>query len=104
MSELLFLALATVAGLALGSLFFGGLWWTVRKGILCRWSTFWFFGSMLLRMGVVLTGFYFVGRGDWKRLVACLSGFVIARFIVTRVTRTRIENPFSLAKDNRHAS
>jgi F1F0 ATPase subunit 2 len=103
MSELLFLALALVAGLMLGAIFFGVLWWTVRKGISSRWSAFWFFGSMLLRMVMVLTGFYFVGRGDWKRLVACLLGFVIARFIVTRLTRTRVETPASIAREANHA-
>ena len=103
MSELLFLALALVAGLGLGAIFFVGLWWTVRKGISSRWSAFWFFASMLVRMGMVLAGFYFVGRGDWKRLVACLLGFVVARFIVTRLTRTRIENPASIAKEASHA-
>jgi F1F0 ATPase subunit 2 len=103
MNEPLLLALALVAGLVLGVFFFGGLWWTVRKGVSSKWSALWFLGSKLLRMGIVLVGFYFVGRGDWKRMVACLLGFVIARFIVMRLTRTRIENPFSIAKDNRHA-
>jgi len=103
MHELLFLAFALMAGLALGTVFFGALWWTVRMGVSSRWTAFWFFGSMLLRMGMALAGFYFVGRGDWKRLVACLLGFVIARFIVTRLTRTRIETPDSIAKEASHA-
>jgi len=103
MNEFLFLALALVAGLVLAAFFFGGLWWTVRKGISSKWSALWFLGSRLVRMGIVLVGFYFVGRGDWKRLVACLLGFVIARFIVTRLTRTRIENSASIAKESRHA-
>jgi F1F0 ATPase subunit 2 len=103
MSELLFLTLALAAGLVLGAVFFGALWWTVRQGISSRWTAVWFFGSMVLRMGLVLAGFYFVGRGDWKRLVACLLGFVIARFIVTRLTRTRIETPASIAKEADHA-
>jgi F1F0 ATPase subunit 2 len=46
---------------------------------------------MLLRTGIVLAGFYFIARGQWERLVACLCGFVIsrmmARVIVTRLTR-----------------
>jgi F1F0 ATPase subunit 2 len=103
MNNFLFLGLALVAGLGLGAIFFGALWWTVRKGISSRWSAFWFFASMLLRMSMVLSGFYFVGRGDWKRLVACLLGFVIARIIVTRLTRARIENPASIAKEAGHA-
>jgi F1F0 ATPase subunit 2 len=103
MNSLLFLALALVSGLLLGALFFGGLWWTVRKGVLSKSPALWFLGSMLLRMGIVLVGFYLVGRGDWQRLVACLLGFIIARLIVTRLTRTRIENSASIAKEANHA-
>ena len=103
MNDFLILALALMAGLLLGAIFFGGLWWTVRKGISSKSPAFWFLGSMLLRMGLVLAGFYFVGRGDWQRLVACLLGFIIARLIVTRLTRTRIENPASIAKEANHA-
>jgi F1F0 ATPase subunit 2 len=103
MNNFFLLALALVAGLLLGAIFFGGLWWTVRKGIFSKSPAPWFLGSMLLRMSVVLAGFYFVGRGDWQRLVTCLIGFIIARFIVMRLTRTSIEHPHSPAKEAGHA-
>jgi hypothetical protein len=38
-------------------------------------------------MGIALPGFYFVGRGHWARLVACLIGFIFARIVVTGMTR-----------------
>jgi F1F0 ATPase subunit 2 len=101
MTELLILALA--AGLVLGAIFFGGLWWTVRKGVSSKYPALWFLGSMLLRMGIVLLGFYFVGRGDWRRLVACLLGFIIARFCVMRLTRTTVEHSHFTAKEVSHA-
>ena len=103
MNNLLFLALALISGLLLGALFFGGLWWTVRKGVLSKSPALWFLGSMLLRMGIVLVGFYFVGRDDWQRLVVCLLGFIIARIIVVRLTRTPIEHSNSTVKEARHA-
>ena len=103
MNNFLILALALIAGILLGAIFFGGLWWTVRKGIAAKNAALWFLGSLLLRMSVVLTGFYFVGRGDWQRLATCLLGFVIGRIIVMRLTRTRIENPASIAKEASHA-
>ena len=53
--------------------FFGGLWWTVRKGVSSRQPALWFFGSLLLRMSIALAGFYFVSGGHWERLLACLS-------------------------------
>jgi F1F0 ATPase subunit 2 len=82
--EPLSLVLVLVAGILLGAMFFGGLWWTVQKGLSSKQPALWFFGSLLLRMSIALTGFYFVGRGHWERLVVCLLGFVIARLIVTR--------------------
>jgi F1F0 ATPase subunit 2 len=42
-------------------------------------------------MGIVLAGFYFVARGDWKKLLPCLLGFLIARFAVLRLTRSNKE-------------
>ena len=103
MNNVLFLALALVAGLLLGAIFFGGLWWTVRKGISSKSPARWVLGSMLLRMGIVLAGFYFVGRGDWRRLVSCLLGFIIARFIVMRLTRPPVEQQNSATKEASHA-
>ena len=103
MNNVIFLALALVAGLGLGVIFFGGLWWTVRKGMFTKSPALWFLASLLLRMGIVLAGFYSVGRGDWQRLVSCLLGFIIARFIVMRLTRTPIENGNSKSKEASHA-
>ncbi len=68
-------------GAALGVFFFGGLWWTVKKGLSSPRPALWFLGSLLLRSAVVLCGFYFIGDGDWKRIAACLAGFVVARLI-----------------------
>ena len=103
MNNVLFLVLALVAGLVLGAIFFGGLWLTVRKGVFSKSPALWFLGSMLLRMGIVLAGFYFIGRGNWQRLISCLLGFIIARFIVMRLTRTPIEPPHSTTKETSHA-
>ncbi len=103
MNDPLPLLLAGAAGLLLGAIFFGGLWWTVRKGLTSRQPALWFFGSMLLRMGITLAGFYFVGRGDWRRLLACLVGFVIARFVVTWLTRAPAENHSSQKPETSHA-
>jgi len=103
MNEILRVVFAGIAGLGLGVIFFGGLWWTVRKGVSSKHPAAWFLGSMLLRMGLVLAGFYFVGGGDWKRLIACLLGFIIARLLVTRLTRPGVEHPISAVKEANHA-
>jgi F1F0 ATPase subunit 2 len=96
------LSLALVTGVLLGAIFFGGLWWTVRKCVSAKQPALWFFGSVLLRMTVVLAGFYFVAHGHWERLLVCLLGFVMARVVVTRLTRAA-ENPTYWAQEASHA-
>jgi F1F0 ATPase subunit 2 len=87
-SETLKMTLAWLAGAALGVMFFGGLWWTVRRGLSSQKPALWFLGSLLARMAVALTGFYFVSGGDWRRLVLCLLGFVMARTAITRLAKS----------------
>ena len=103
MNEWLTLALTGMAGLLLGAIFFGGLWWTVRLGVASRRPALLFLGSMLLRTVVVVAGFYFVGDGHWQRLLACLFGFVIARIIVTRLAGPPLEYDNTPAKEAGHA-
>ena len=92
-NEMMTLALAWLAGTALGAVFFGGLWWTVRKAVLSPHPVLWFFGSLMLRLSIVLTGFYVVTHGQWQRLLLCLLGFVMARVAVIWLTRQPDANP-----------
>lgn len=92
MRETLTLMLAGVAGGALGAIFFGGLWWSVQKGLSSRHPARWFFGSLLLRMSIALSGIFFVSGGHWERVLACLVGFLMARPAVTWLTRRPVEN------------
>jgi F1F0 ATPase subunit 2 len=97
------LALALVAGLLLGAIFFGGLWWTVRKGVSSKRPALLFLGSLLLRTGVVIAGFYLVSDGHWQRLLVCLLGFAVARFIVTRLAGSPLEHYDASAQEPGHA-
>jgi F1F0 ATPase subunit 2 len=91
MNDAIILGFAGLAGIGLGTFFFGGLWWTIRRGTSSPCPARWFLGSALLRMGVALAGFYFIGGGEWPRLVACFVGFLVARFTITWLTKpTRI--------------
>ena len=95
-------ALALAAGAGLGAIFFGGLWWTVRKSLASRRPAYWLLGSLLLRMSIALTGFYFVGQGHWERLAACLIGFVAARLVAAWLARPAQAD--RAAQGTRHAS
>lgn len=103
MPETLTLVLAGAAGAGLGALFFGGLWWTVRKGVSSERPALWFFGSLLLRTSIVLVGFYFVSGRQWQRLLLCLLGFVVAHGIVNRVTRPPREARAAAEQEAGHA-
>ncbi len=103
MNETLALALAWLAGGALGAVFFGGLWWTVRQGVSSPRPALWFLGSGLLRMSVVLAGFYFVYGGQWNRALGCLLGFIMARLAVTWLTRPSAAKLNRPKQEARHA-
>ena len=81
------LFLALVAGGVLGIIFFGGLLYTVRKGLASDQPAIWFFASHITRMAMALVGFYFVSGGHWQRLLMCLAGFTIARIAFNKLTR-----------------
>ena len=89
MNETSLLILACGAGIAIGAIFFGGLWWTIQKGITSPRPASLFLVSAVLRMAVAMVGFYFVLGGHWRRLLVCLLGFVMARLAVTWLTREK---------------
>ncbi len=104
MTETLPLLLAWLAGGGLGTFFFGGLWWTVRRTVSSPHPGRWLFGSLLLRLGLVLTGFYLVSGDHWQRLLLCLLGFVMARFMVLRLTGSPVAPCNSTTQETGHAS
>jgi len=102
MIDSLDIGLAMIEGAMLGAIFFGGLWWTVRKAVTASQPALWFFSSMLLRMSIVVLGFYFILGDDWRGLLAGLFGFMVARIVVTRFTRVA-QQQNQLAQEASHA-
>ncbi len=91
--------LALLAGLLLGGAFYGGLWWTVLRGVSSSRPAAWFLGSIVVRMALVATGFILVAREDWRRWLACMLGFLVARPVVAHMTRAHPKPAQSPAKD-----
>ncbi|AKB44291.1 N-ATPase subunit AtpR [Methanosarcina vacuolata] len=104
MNEILNLVLSLIAGFLLGAVFFGGLWWTVRKGLSSRKPAFWFLGSLLIRTSIVIAGLYFVSDSHWERLLTCLFGFFVMRHIIVRLTRLPDEDSNQLTKEASNAT
>ena len=100
MSEALYVVLAAGAGVLLGAFFFGGLWWTIKTGVSFTHPALLFIASMIIRISVVLAGFYFVACCRWERFLGCLVGFIIARIIVMRLTKPSIEKQTTSAKES----
>ena len=101
-NEILNQVLALLLGVSLGAMFFGGLWWTVRRIVTSRQPALWVFGSLVFCTGITLTGFYFISRDHWERMPVCLLGFIIARMITTRLTRAA-EKPVYVRQEAGHA-
>jgi F1F0 ATPase subunit 2 len=87
MNSTLVLVFALFSGVFLGVVFFGGLCWTVRRGLLSPLPALWFSASSLIRAVLAVVGFYVVSHGEWRRLLACLLGFFLARIVVMQVSR-----------------
>lgn len=74
-----------ILGAGLGLVFFGGLWWTVRQGLDSQRPAFWFLGSVLLRTGFVMGGFYWLSQTHLTHLLMGLLGFFMARLMLTQL-------------------
>jgi F1F0 ATPase subunit 2 len=88
MNEVLYSVLVFAGGCVLGIVFFGGLWFTVKKSVAVKNPALWIFSSFFIRVIVTMTGFYFIAAGSWQRILICLLGFILARFFVIHVTRS----------------
>ncbi|WP_158849254.1 ATP synthase subunit I [Algibacter sp. L1A34] len=95
MNDLVITILVLFGGSCLGFLFFGGLWLTSKKMLHSKNPVLWYLGSFFVRLSVTLLGFYYMGQNNWKYMVCCLLGFITARFIVIRLTKTKVMKPIN---------
>lgn len=89
MNDWMNLSAALLVGFCLGLIFFGGLWWTVKRGTASTCPACWFLGSFLVRTAIILLGFYWIGKGSWERMGLCLMGFILSRWLVFQVTKNK---------------
>ncbi len=81
-----------LAGCGIGLLFFSGLWFTVQGIVRQKHSGLILAVSFIVRMGLVVVSFYFLMAHDWKRLVALVIGFTLARIVmIRRIKQIRAE-------------
>lgn len=99
MNEILLKTMILAGGFVLGTFFFGGLWFTIKKALSSKKPILWFLGSLGLRAGITLAGFYYIALGNWMNLLLCLFGFITARLLVLRLTKARHTKPCELKKE-----
>jgi F1F0 ATPase subunit 2 len=80
----LWIALAGAAGIGIGLLHFGGLWWTVRRIDQQKNPAFLLLASQLLRTGLTVALLYLVAGGSWERLLAAVAGLLLARRVLAK--------------------
>ncbi len=88
MSNLL-VAAGLAAGLALGLLFYGGLWLTVRQLTTSRHPALLALASFWIRALSVIAGVVFWAPYGWRACAGVLAGFVLARILVSVLLRER---------------
>jgi len=102
MNDIVYMILAFIGGLLLGTIFFGGLWLTVKKLVTSKIPSLWFLGSFFLRLSITLIGFYYISLGNWQRLLICVVGFIAARYIVMHLTKMNEQKQLQLKKEVGH--
>jgi len=84
MMNLLAMILRLLGGLALGILFYTGLWLTVRRLPLTHHPVALTLASFWIRTLVMILGLVWVMHGRWEYALFCLAGVLIARMAVSR--------------------
>ena len=90
MNDIIYLIIDFVLGMLLGSLYLLGLWETVRRLPESRHPVLWMIISIILRLSLVLGGFfYFISNKQLESFAALFVGFLLIRAIAVRYVLTR---------------
>ncbi len=87
--ELRILSEALGFGVLLGFIHFGLLMATVSRLPERKHPYVFLIVGLMIRVGVVLAGLYWIGINHWERLVAALAGFTVVRlYLQYRFTKS----------------
>jgi F1F0 ATPase subunit 2 len=77
------MTVSILTGLLIGGWYFGGLWWTVKRMPQANRPLQLYLLSLAVRLLIVAITFYVMIKWfDWLHLLACLAGFLAARFFI----------------------
>ncbi len=119
-AEVAWMAVVFLAGVGLGAVFFGGLWLTTRRFVQISSAAgsppasrsrrpsersreqkvspllsdlgghLLVVLSFIARTALVVLGMFWLTRGDWRLVLVCLAGFLIARTVILRVVSNQV--------------
>lgn len=72
-----------VVGAALGIVFYGGLWLTLRRLPRARHPYLLVLSSLMLRTATVLAGIWLCSRGEPLGIVSAMAGFILIQLLST---------------------
>jgi len=94
-NEPLHLVTAFTIGLAFAALYLATLWVVVRRLPGAKHPGLLLLSSAVLRIVLLLAGWYWIADGSWEILLACLLGFLILRFAATRWLTAAAKRPMA---------
>lgn len=78
------------AGLVLGGLYFGGLWWSVARLKKVERKKLFLFISWVVRSVLLCGGLYALAVYDAQALLSGAAGLLAARFAIVRFVKRRL--------------
>lgn len=69
-------------GLLLGSIYFGGLYYSTQKFNNAKNPALFMILSFILRMGFLITGFYYLSKSGYKNILIGLLAVMLVRFFM----------------------
>ena len=79
------LIVALAGGMLLGAIYLAVLWLSVHRLTRVRRPGLLMVAGYVLRMLLLIAGFYLLGGGQWQSFVAALAGFILVRTLVLRL-------------------
>lgn len=81
------IGLSALFGVVLGIVFFGGLFWTIQRGVQSQRPALTFAVSYFVRFFAIGISFWLMASNHWGSIPACLCALVATRYVFTRLTR-----------------
>lgn len=76
-------------GIALGILYFGGLYLSIQKLNSVKHPSLLMVASFTIRMGLLIGTFFYISKGTYKDILFTLVGVILVRFVMTFTVKNK---------------